>query len=302
MDTHQLEVFITAAQYLNFTQAAKRLNMVPSAVSHNIAMLESELSTKLFLRNKNKISLTVEGKLFLADAYKITNITNNAISRIQFRQSTEIGELQIGFVFPSFIERFLPQMTSFYKKHPSIDTFYMQYDSVKLSRMLEKNIIDIAFGRKEMFASTQIRWKSLYRDPFKVIMHHDNPLSLYSVLTPKMLCNQQIFVMNRESNPDMFDMINHLFLSNGIVPHLNDHSNHHATTLLHAAMNAGIVVIPFQNFCHMKLDDNLIYRDLNDPMAFHEIGIAWNITNENLYTDLFLSEFDIYDIHTPEPL
>ena len=69
MDTHQLEVFITAAQYLNFTQAAKRLNMVPSAVSHNIAMLESELSTKLFLRNKNKISLTVEGKLFLADAY-----------------------------------------------------------------------------------------------------------------------------------------------------------------------------------------------------------------------------------------
>ena len=135
MDTHQLEVFITAAQYLNFTQAAKRLNMVPSAVSHNIAMLESELSTKLFLRNKNKISLTVEGKLFLADAYKITNITNNAISRIQFRQSTEIGELQIGFVFPSFIERFLPQMTSFYKKHPSIDTFYMQYDSVKLSRM-----------------------------------------------------------------------------------------------------------------------------------------------------------------------
>lgn len=299
MDIHQLEVFITAAQYLNFTEASKHLDMVPSAVSHNIAMLENELSTKLFRRNKNKLTLTLEGKAFLADAYKMTTIANNAISRIKTTKPGETGELQVGFVFPEFIEIFLPEMTNFYNKYPSIETYYMQYNSITISRMLEKNTLDIAFGRKDMFSpNSKIQWKSLYRDPFKVVMHRDNPLAQYNILTPQMLKHQQILVMNRASNPGMFDMISHLFLANGIVPLINDHSNHHHMTLLLAGMNAGIVIIPFQNIRYMNLPEVLVCKDLDDRLAFHEIGIAWNQTTENPSVKYFLKEFHVDD---PEP-
>lgn len=292
MDIHQLEVFISAAQYLNFTEASRHLDMVPSAVSHSVAMLENELSVKLFHRNKNRLTLTREGSAFLADAYKMTMIANNAIARAKRSILGGEGELRIGFVFPEFIEIFLPEMTNFYKKHEQVDTYYMQYDSVTISRMLDKNQLDIAFGRKGMF-NDNIQWVGLYKDPFKVVMHQDHPLARHAVLTPKMLQNEQILVMNRNSNPGMFDMITCLFRASDISPRINDRSNHHLTTLMLAAMNMGVVVIPHQNICYMKLPDVLVCRDLDDKLAYHEIGIAWNKTNENPAVRFFLDEFNV---------
>ena len=61
MDIHQLEVFIVAARYLNFSEAAQRLFMVQSAVSHSIITLEKELGLKLFTRRNNQLSLTPAG-------------------------------------------------------------------------------------------------------------------------------------------------------------------------------------------------------------------------------------------------
>lgn len=56
-----LRTFTIAAKYLSFKDAAKVLNISPTAVSHQIKTLESQLRTPLFIRQTRAISLTEAG-------------------------------------------------------------------------------------------------------------------------------------------------------------------------------------------------------------------------------------------------
>ena len=65
MNDRQIECFLEAARYLNFTRAAENLMQPQPAVSRYIASLESELDAKLFTRESNrKIVLTSAGKAY----------------------------------------------------------------------------------------------------------------------------------------------------------------------------------------------------------------------------------------------
>lgn len=292
MDTRQLEVFITAAQYLNFTKASKQLNMVPSAVSHSISMLENELDKKLFKRDNNKLTLTKSGEAFLMDAIRVLTIVNNAMIRTKAEEQKE--NLQIGFVYPEFILEYVPLISDFSKEHANINITGSQHDSVTLSALLSEKKIDVAFARHEMFSrDNRIHWVKLYRDPFLVVLHKTHELASEERLTIPMLKNETIIVMNRRINPGMFDMIQHLFMSHNIVPHLNDDSDHHITSLMYTVMQKGIVIVPRLNISYLNLPDDLVCVELDDQKAYHEIGIAWNDENLSKPVSLFLDQFKV---------
>lgn len=294
MDINQLEIFIAAAQYLNFTKAARKLSIVQSAVSYNIAKLEAEVGAKLFYRNKNSLLLTTEGESFLRDAYKITSLTKKSIANLKMTHAGQLGELRLAFVYPEFIEPFLPKLNSFHVRYPDINTYFLQFDSVKIARKLELEDLDIAIGRKDTFIqSPKLRWVGLYIDPFKLVVNTNHPLAKKNFVTPVMLKDETILTMNRNSNPGIFDMITHLFLSNGIVPFLHDNSNHYYTTLLLASINAGVVILPYQNIKSINLPPDLVVIDIADPAAQLEVGIAWHEPVENQAVNLFLKNFGL---------
>mgnify|MGYP002626356975 CR=1 FL=1 len=65
MNDRQIECFLEAARYLNFTRAAENLTLPQPAVSRYIASLESELGVRLFVRESNrKIVLTPAGRAY----------------------------------------------------------------------------------------------------------------------------------------------------------------------------------------------------------------------------------------------
>jgi DNA-binding transcriptional LysR family regulator len=57
---------VQAADSGSFTAAAKVLNLTPAAVSKNVATLETILQVRLFNRTTRQLSLTEEGKAFIA--------------------------------------------------------------------------------------------------------------------------------------------------------------------------------------------------------------------------------------------
>lgn len=56
-----MKTFVVAGNHLNFTRAADDLLVSPSAVSHQIRVLEDYLETKLFIRKNRALLLTPEG-------------------------------------------------------------------------------------------------------------------------------------------------------------------------------------------------------------------------------------------------
>ena len=55
LDSHQLRVFLAAAETLNFSEAARRLHMSQPSVTQNIQNLENHFELKLFNRLGRKI-------------------------------------------------------------------------------------------------------------------------------------------------------------------------------------------------------------------------------------------------------
>ena len=71
MDFRTLTYFVTVAQELNITQAAKRLSMSQPPLSNQIRDLEKDLDTQLFIRGSRRLELTPTGELLLRRAQQI---------------------------------------------------------------------------------------------------------------------------------------------------------------------------------------------------------------------------------------
>lgn len=63
--THTMRCFQVSAKHLSFTLAAEELNLTQSAISKQVALLESSLQIQLFIRNRQKLELTPAGSIYL---------------------------------------------------------------------------------------------------------------------------------------------------------------------------------------------------------------------------------------------
>lgn len=71
LDTHQLNVFLLAAETLNFTHAAQLLHMTQPSVSQHIQALEQHFGTPLFRRVGRYIELTEDGMALMPLAQEL---------------------------------------------------------------------------------------------------------------------------------------------------------------------------------------------------------------------------------------
>lgn len=65
LDSHQLRIFMAAAETLNFSEAARRLHMSQPSVTQHIQNLENHFELKLFNRLGRKLTLTEAGSTLL---------------------------------------------------------------------------------------------------------------------------------------------------------------------------------------------------------------------------------------------
>ncbi len=292
MDVHQLNIFISAAQYLNFTEAAKHMFVAQSAVSHHIAELEKELGTKLFFRNKNGISLTPAGETLLMEAFKITTMVGKTSTKIQKMASGAKGELSIGFVFEPIVDCFTEHFRQFYEKYPEINIHFNSYDSIKIARMMENMELDICFARLiTINKKEEVYWRLLYSDPLYVGMRKSHQLAGLRKVKLNMLAHEKIILMTRQANPGMFDMIHHLFMSRGIPPLIQETTNDLMTSIMMARIGMGLLILP-ERFKHM-IPEELDFIPIDEEDACHQIGITWHKDNPNPSVKLFLEAFGI---------
>lgn len=77
-----LQAFIAVANALSIHQAAEQLNVTPSAVSHQIASLESWMGKKLFIRSGKGVQLTPTGEKYLREVSAAMSAIGRATDQI----------------------------------------------------------------------------------------------------------------------------------------------------------------------------------------------------------------------------
>ena len=114
-----LRVFVSVAEHLSFTEAARELDVTPAAVSAQIKTLEDSLETPLFYRHSRSVRLTPQGAQLLPGAQRGFDELGRAIEQLRNHRSS--GLLNISLL-NSFLQKWLlPRLTDFYRQHPEID-------------------------------------------------------------------------------------------------------------------------------------------------------------------------------------
>ena len=115
MELRHLRYFVGVAQYLNYSEASRRLHVAQPAISQTILDLEEELSVKLLLRTKRAVQLTAAGTAFLREAQEILRRANEAQHLAQRAARGEVGTLGIGF-FGAASAPILPALVQAYRR------------------------------------------------------------------------------------------------------------------------------------------------------------------------------------------
>lgn len=118
-NTRTLVVFEAAARHGSFARAASELNLTESAVSRQIAALESDLNTELFTRAKKQVVLNNAGQAYVRNIARIlSDLESETESLRAHRTGRRVLELA---VIPTFASRWLlPRLQGFQSAYPGI--------------------------------------------------------------------------------------------------------------------------------------------------------------------------------------
>ena len=113
-----LRAFEAAARHLSFKQAAEELSVTPTAVSHQIKVLEQFLGLTLFRRLTRALELTPQGEAMLPKVREGLECFAAAVERTREESST--GRLVV-VAPPSFASRWLvPRLQQFTVDQPRV--------------------------------------------------------------------------------------------------------------------------------------------------------------------------------------
>ncbi len=146
MNTTQIRCFLALADTLNFTKAAARLYMSQPGLSRQIASLEQELNTQLFIRGQKGVATTPAGALLARELGEIHEAQQQLVRRVQTVGQGYTGELSLGLLEGQWMGAELTEVfREFMKKHPNIDLRISKGSFGELRRLLQEGRIDAAF-------------------------------------------------------------------------------------------------------------------------------------------------------------
>jgi len=145
MDIKQLQCFLAVAERLNFTRAAKDLQMTQSGISYQIATMEKAMDAKLFLRNSRSVRMTEAGEFFYRRIRTLMSEYDSIIKQTTEMSSRHSDSLTIGFLggiemklLPSFSEKFR-------LSYPDVEIKFKYFNIMNMNHAITNNDIDMGF-------------------------------------------------------------------------------------------------------------------------------------------------------------
>jgi DNA-binding transcriptional LysR family regulator len=280
MEIRHLRYFVTTAEELHFTRAAKRLGIAQPPLSQQIQQLEREVGTQLFHRLSRGVELTEAGKSFWQDARAILDQIDRARAAAQAVARGERGSIRIGFTSSASFNPFVPAVISEYRqKHRNVELSLGENTTSVLLEQLREGRLDFAFLRPAMGETGAMRTRLLFEEDMCVALPAPHPL----VASPKIrlvaLANEPFIMYPRANGRALYDTIIAGCRNAGFSPNIGQEAPQMASTVNLVAAGIGVAIVPAsmrqlqsQGVTYRQIDGapikaalSLTYRD--DPLS-----------------------------------
>lgn len=144
MDIKQLRYFVSIARNGSFSRASAHLRIAQPALSSQIAALETELKTRLFVRHSRGVDLTEAGQALLPRAQNIIDEVEETARDIRALSERTTFEVRLGLPTTTTGIIAMPLIDAFTAHHPGIVLHIIEGMTGHLDKWLEQDDIDVA--------------------------------------------------------------------------------------------------------------------------------------------------------------
>ena len=287
MELRHLRYFAAVAQYLNYSEASRRLHVAQPAISQTILDLEDELSVKLLLRTKRTVQLTAAGTVFLREAHEILRRANEAQRIAQRAARGEVGILGIGF-FGTASGPILPSLVDTYRrKFPDVELRLFELDPDQQLAAFDEGRIDLGFTRTlPSDRRAEFEQEEVYNDQLAIALPAKHPLAKQKVVRLKSLASEPFVQFHRKGAPGLFDEVIATCRRTGFSPRIVNEPNFMATVMTLVESGLGISLIPR---CVRSLNRrHVVIRPITPKSERIPLCVAWRKSANNPTLTAFL--------------
>ena len=147
MELRHIRYFLALAETLNFTAAAKRLNISQPPLSQQIAGLERELQVKLFDRNSRSVALTAAGQVFRKHAEALLAQAQQAADEVKAIDRGTTGILNVAATSSVLFSGLSTAIAAFKAENRNIEVIIHELPPKEQIERLELHRVDACFLR-----------------------------------------------------------------------------------------------------------------------------------------------------------
>jgi len=212
----QLRILKAIATKKNFTRAASSLYISQPSLSKQIKILEENLDTILINRERNNISLTESGKVFLQYSERILILCEESCRALIDLKKGDRGNLKVG-ASQTIGTYLMPRILAlFAQNYPQIDLKVQVNSTRTIATSIIKREIDVAIvgGEISKKLKKKLTIQPFVNDELSLIISRSHPLAIKKVIRKEDLYCLDFITLHSTSTIKKF--IDNILIQNEI--------------------------------------------------------------------------------------
>ena len=221
-----IQIFLAAAKYENFSQAANALNVTQPLISRTISLLEQELGFPLFTRERRRVILSPAGRNLYDQWQRLYSFMEKSLeSAYSIHASRSI--LTISDDWISSKSKYLIPISNVYSaQHPEVELHIDQMSPGDIVAAVTTGLSDVGFLMEPELVrlkGTDTEQRVLSESPFCADLAPSHPLFNRDRLTLQDFEGVPITLMSNSVGSIYTKAIMDLFLRAGVTPYVTSY-------------------------------------------------------------------------------
>ena len=224
-ELRHLRYFVAVAEELNFSRAARRLQMAQPPLSVAIRQLEAELGMQLFQRSSREVTLTEAGRVLLEGARRTLAEADRAVTAAKRAGIGELGTLRVAFSWSARFETLPTLGHALREQQPDVEILTEEMWNSRMIAALRAGEIDAAIALCPEIGG-ELAYARIRTEPVVALLGASHPLAGEETIELGSLAGEGFVLFPREFAPRLYDTLVGVCRRAGFEPSVRPESFH----------------------------------------------------------------------------